>query len=116
MIFQFTNDSFLALIAQRCDSMIAKSQQNIIDGGLDEEENQFSPKDKFATEFLMFDERNYPIKMSNVLDRLFESIQDELVYWKLTNQSYRDSDPVFWTQDKEYKNQNILFRELNRQV
>ena len=52
----------------------------------------------------MFDERNYPIKMSNVLpDRLFESIQDELVYWKLTNQSYRDSDPVFWTQDKEYK-------------
>ena len=67
----------------------------------------------------MFDERNYPIKMSNVLpDRLFESIQDELVYWKLTNQSYRDSDPVFWTQDKEYKNQNILFRGVsdNRQV
>ena len=25
-----------------------QSQQNIIDGGLDEEENQFSPKDKFA--------------------------------------------------------------------
>ena len=60
----------------------------------------------------MFDERNYPIKMSNVLpDRLFESIQDELIDWRLTNQSYNDDDPIFWTQSLNYKNTNIVFRE-----
>ena len=60
----------------------------------------------------MFDDGDYPITMNEVLtDTLFNSLQDELVYWKLTNQSHLDTDPIFWRQDKEYKNQNILFKE-----